>query len=839
MVERDKRYLLSYKSLGLYMLKKRVKIPFHIVLAFITITVSATHAELKPLPPSFTKKVKSGWLPPLCALGKSMPEPIIKKWAKRRAGGKVRVLFITGRKPGIYECLSLAKAFDLDCDVISFWNRWKVTASNKDKQLWNMLRYYLGSKQYDVIAVSGVWLSYLPDDCERKIASLIKNKGVGFVYGMHGIFPRVPVLGGTPSPILDPLLPLKMNVFAYKSLTKKVVPAGNHILSHGQDFSQIRWMCNVATSLRDGATALLKSENDKRILAAVVSRGKGRVMAYNHAYNEKSRHKPYFLPRALEDFVSSGNLMDAAKLAGMGKFSRWMNGIEYVDQFYGWLGKSIIWAAKKEPELSLKTVEIKNNSFKIKLNAPIRIKRKYRIRAVVRSMLNSQQKILKKNCTLTPGNDTLTLRLPSTGMTGRHFLDVYLMNNNGAVWDWNSSSYKIQGNLKVKYKPDYKVYNSTDTIKLIFKASSIQKDEAINITTELFDLEGRILAKQIEKVLGSGKKRLDISVNINLTDTGIKSRLANARFTFNTSKESLELRDQFFIKQAPDWNQYHIMAYSGFVNADPMNDVLTNVLKKTGHDTIQISYPTPVESRLATETGLRNWANWVVARGNTQVKMKRLIGWLKDFSPIKYELLDEPELQYYPARIHRFASAANKKHFQTWLKKKYSKIENLNKAWGRKYKNWDNVIRPLWHEVLDSDNWTAWFDSRQNLDDFFVGKYAKAAEAVREAAPESVCSLNPRSIGTFSGINLRDLSRKLGSANLYNDYVRRKSAMGYLQLGWRWFKPVGSYIGYTWATAPGANRITREAWDSARRAAHICWFMPVYAESPPEQISRI
>jgi hypothetical protein len=788
------------------------------------------YAELKPLPPGFAEKVKSGWLPPLCVCGESMPEPIIKKWAQRRGGDKVRVLFIAGRKEGMYECLSLARAFDLQCDVIPFWNNWRI--AHKDKELWNLLRYYLGSKQYDVIAVSGVWLSYLPDDCEQKIASLIKNKGVGLVYAMHGIFPRVKALQGTPSKILDPLLPLEMDISSYRTSTENAFPTGSHILSKGQDFSQFRWICNVDTSLREGATALLKAESNRRILAAVITRGKGRVIAYNPAYGELSRWCPFFLPLALKQYKSSNNLMDIAKQDGMGKFSRWMNGIESADQFYGWLGKCIIWAAGKEPDFFLKAVKTEQDKVKIKFGIPSGYKLDCRIRAVVRSTFNSRLKTLKINHLLTAGKDILTLHLPSTGMTGKHFLDVYLMDDEGGVLDWNSSSFEVHNEIKVVYEPDYKLYHPADEIKLTFKVSVPDRNKTLTISSELYDLKGRLLINQAQKFELAGKTELDIPVKLDLAGTEIKSRLANARFTFKTSGKSFEVRDQFFVKQSPDWDEYHILAYEGFNGNNPANDVLCRILEESGHDTIKNGYPTPVTSRLGTETGLRNWANWVIYRGSPE-KIKQLTNWLKDFSPVKYELQDEPELQHYPVLESRFASIRNKEHFKAWLKNKYSTIENLNSAWGRNYKTWKDIVRPLWYEVLDSDNWTAWFDSRRDLDDFFINKYVLATDAVKKVSPDSLTAINPRSIGTFSGLNMRDLSRKLGSSFLYNDFVQGNSPMGYLHLGWHWFDSVESYIGYSWATAPGINRITREAWDSARRGTDIGWFAPFCPETPP------
>jgi len=815
------------------MLNKNILSGWILLLSCLSYIVPSVHATLNSLPSGFAKKVESGWLPAICERGESMPDPIIKQWAERRSGAKVRVLFITGKKRGMFECLSLAKSFDFECDVIPSWSNWKL--SNRDKDLWNLLRYYLSFKQYDVIAVSGIWLSYLPEDCQQEIASLIKNQGVGFVYAMHGIFPRVPSLGGTPSTILDPLLPLDMNISSYKKLTQRAVPIGNHSLTSSQDFSEIRWMCNVDTDLREGATPLLQNEDGTRILAAVATRGKGRVMAYNPAYGEHSKGRPFFLPLTIKKYSYSvpGSLMDIAKKEGMGKFSRWMNGIEYADQFYGWLGKCIIWAAKADSNVSLKSVTVNGGKINISITTPRKSDRQYNLHVVSRSVLHSRHTELDRSLVLDSKSYTSILPLPSTGMLGKHFLDVYLLDNDGEVLDWNSSSFDVLGNLKVIYKPDYSVYNPSDIIKPTFHLLVAPESKKVKVSTELFDLKGRLLIKQEKEVnVSQTQNILDIPLSLNLSDTGIQSRLANVRFTFSTLGESIEIRDQFFVKQSPGWDEYHIMAYEGF-GSNPMSDVLCAVLEKSGHDTIQNGYPTPVLSRLSTETGLRNWGNWLIRRGSTPEKMKCLIGWFKDFSPVKYEFCDEPELERYPALENRFASSKYKTNFQIWLKKKYSNIATLNKAWGTQYKEWGDVVRPLWYETIDSDNWTSWFDSRRNLDDQFISTYVNASKAVRNILPNADTAINPRSIGTFSGINLGDFSRSLGSSYLYNDFVKGNSPMGYLHLGWRWFDHVETFIGYTWATAPGAERIAHEAWDAARRGANIGWFAPCFTETPP------
>lgn len=823
--------------------------------------VQAACADLNTLPTGFAKEVESGWLPLRCVKQNApMPEPMIRKWAEHRAGDKIRVLFITGKYEAQYEALSVARAFDFECDVIPLWRIDNNEILPDDPPLWNLLRYYLMTKKYDVIAMSRVWLSSLPDDCEEEIASIIKEKGVGFVYAMPFIIPRVPSMNGKPSAILDPLMPLVRDTSGYGEITKGVEPVGNHPLARGEVFSEIKWLCNINSSLKENATPILKSTKaevmvrvdeywkknatpihkipvDNRVLAASIACGKGRIVAYNHAYGEMFMYSSPFLPSGIAGptYVD----MEQVKKEGMGKFCRWLNGFEFENQFYSWLGHSIIWAAQKEPLQKIESVTVKERNVAVDIQNLESDKKLCNIRIVARAPYNTKEIIKDEKCTLLSGKNTIPFVLPTTGMSGQHHLDVYLLDSNNTVIDWSSSIFETKGKLEVKYTSDYKVYGPAETIELSFSVAAPSEVNNIEVHSELFDLEGRLLCSQDKRVNVEGKNNLSVPVIIKLAGTGITSRLANVKVTFQTDGETVELRDQLFIRQLPDWKSFHIGAYADFQQIDPADDVRIKVLKEMGHDTIKMGWPGPVQARLTTETSLRPFASNIIQE--TPEDMKRLVGWLKDFSTVKYELQDEPELQSAPAKEDKFDSLANKSHFRSWLEKKYSSLAALNTTWGKNYKTWDDVERLLWYEVLDTSNWTAWFDSRRERDNWFLEglptwNYALESDAIREASPGSVCSFNPRSITTFSGIDLREWARRVGSANLYNSYVRGAADISYLELGRQWFSPVECVMGYTWPSAPNVFGLTREAWDCARRGVPICWFAPFCEEGAPDAI---
>ncbi|MBI2299299.1 MAG: hypothetical protein HYU66_10225 [Armatimonadetes bacterium] len=153
-------------------------------------------------------------------------------------------------------------------------------------------------------------------------------------------------------------------------------------------------------------------------------------------------------------------------------------------------------------------------------------------------------------------------------------------------------------------------------------------------------------------------------------------------------------------------------------------------------------------------------------------------------------------------------------------------------AQARGYADWGEVQRFRWFEVADSGNWAPWFDSRRELDRSFVEKFGACADALHTLEPDRVASVNFRGVETFSGVDLRAFTRRLGAASLYTDFVRdRESAasIGFLELGAGWAAPTMSCLGYSAPplTVLQGQRVAHEAWDAVRHGVKmIAWFLP-------------
>lgn len=798
-------------------------------------TTLAATGGMAPLPAGFAEKVENGWLPDLCVRqhNPDMPRPLIRSWSSPRAGEPIRGLFIVNSQ-NQYEALAIATASGLAVDIIPLWGSYSWRDNPADPDTMNLLRHFLATRTYDVVAMAGACLSALPDDCEEKIAAMVQSDGVGLVYALAGTIPRVPSMQGAPSAFLDPLLPLVVAKEGYRQETGRVKPVADHPLARGCAFSRMKWACNTHADLVPGATALLAAEDGERVLAAVVMRGQGRVVAYNRAYGEATYGYP-FLP--LHPAGTGSPFQPGPTEDATGKQGRWVEGIEYADQFYNWLAKAVCWAADRASSAVIEEVSVSARTARVRLACgPHAGDAAYVARCVVRAPYDTAQAVHEEPVRMQRSRGlALSVALPATGYVGPHMLDVFLLDSAGGVVDWASLEYAEPGSLDVSHVQDFALHEQQSDVRVPLAIALPPKTSRVLVRTEVLDTAGRLLVDTTDSFPPDPGAVTKVTPVIRLGGTAISSPLANVRITVEAAGQRREVRDQLFVHQRPAAEEFHIGAYFSFGRyAAPHEDVLAGVLRDLGHDTINISYPNPLKARLTAENGLLGSPLWFAAPGRTDLgNTRETVAWLEKLSPGFYEILDEPELQVTPAAERRFSGAADMERFRRVLLEKYGDLAGLNRAWGTAHGSWADVRRLLWHEVCASANWAPWFDSRRDLDHAFVGRYGTISDCVLEVAPAAVCSINPRSLATFGGTDLRELTRRLPGISLYTEFCA-VAPMGYLHLGSRWPRVCRSMIGYTWPSSPGVAKLKHEAWDAVRHGATtISWFAPLCDESPP------
>ncbi|MFB0565306.1 MAG: beta-galactosidase, partial [Candidatus Aminicenantaceae bacterium] len=85
--------------------------------------------------------------------------------------------------------------------------------------------------------------------------------------------------------------------------------------------------------------------------------------------------------------------------------------------------------------------------------------------------------------------------------------------------------------------------------------------------------------------------------------------------------------------------------------------------------------------------------------------------------------------------------------FREWLQKKYHTIENLNNAWYRTFREWEEVEPPRFGTIL---TYTDYIDWKNFISDKLAEDLALKAEAVRKFAPQSVITSHSAIPGLFT-----------------------------------------------------------------------------------------
>jgi beta-galactosidase len=85
--------------------------------------------------------------------------------------------------------------------------------------------------------------------------------------------------------------------------------------------------------------------------------------------------------------------------------------------------------------------------------------------------------------------------------------------------------------------------------------------------------------------------------------------------------------------------------------------------------------------------------------------------------------------------------------FREWLKKKYQMIENLNEAWHRTFKSFNEVEPPRFGTIL---TYTDYIDWQEYISDKLAEDLALKAQAIKRVLPESVVTSHSAVPGLFS-----------------------------------------------------------------------------------------
>ncbi len=448
------------------------------------------------------------------------------------------------------------------------------------------------------------------------------------------------------------------------------------------------------------------------------------------------------------------------KILGQGDDHWW----EY---FYSLLCRSILWAAKREPPLTLGRMAVtvegnqrKTLSVEAHNSSPLTAGD---LTVQISNEWGDSEGSLKRRIVLKPSDNSATIELPAKMSAGRHFVDV-ILSANGKHYDWGSVSFEIAKSDEIlSLSSDREFYTRGDKIQVTFTTKS---DRPGNFAVELLDNRRRLLSRAF-----TSGRRAEIEVGNYSTNVGwVQVMLRGAGRSKGGKIDQKQLRVNFSALDR-DFGAYElIMPWYGPPSYQPWTPTLDEQFRKIGVTVVE----TPERNfKIIKEINTPGFGVYWHYRKEYLEQKDRFLetsdkrylirepdlesdDWLeklrgtirsgmthdKGFRPLAYYLADESSLTAYGDPFDLSWSAPTLAKFRTWLKTEFPSLAGLNEEWGSRFSSWEEVQPLTTDEARARDNYAGWMDHRTFMEEVFAQAVQVAADTVKQEDPGSRPSIS-------------------------------------------------------------------------------------------------
>lgn len=150
-------------------------------------------------------------------------------------------------------------------------------------------------------------------------------------------------------------------------------------------------------------------------------------------------------------------------------------------------------------------------------------------------------------------------------------------------------------------------------------------------------------------------------------------------------------------------------------------------------------------------------------------QLEKAVRPLAALKPLAYYLADESSLTCYTDPFDVDWAPEALAGFRTWLLREYGSLEELNRAWGTSFRDWDAVVPMTAAEAQKHGNYAPWADHRAYMEEEFVQAFAKARNLLKAMDPEARASISGTQIPTaHNGCNWYAIDQHLDYLQPYS-----------------------------------------------------------------------
>ena len=456
----------------------------------------------------------------------------------------------------------------------------------------------------------------------------------------------------------------------------------------------------------------------------------------------------------------------------------------FWEYLFSLLMRSLIWAARKEPQVTLRAVAPSAKRFPSEQatvgNVTLHVENsgeemQASLAVTVRDLHRQTELEITKRARLSTGENTVTLDLPAVlAASGTHFVDV-IVSAGGAKQDWGTGTYEVARAAKLG-----KVALDGDAIApgktIAGRAKVTGKPQGLTLVAELWDLAGRLLSRSAVPVRRAGDVRFRLTCPEALTNIGwVKCRLLDGERFVDEGRASLALT-----QPRPPWTDYEVQMPWHHRGVYPWSDLIEQQYRTGGITSTADPYLNfwMTADLHGPGFGIGWWER------HEYIKQRELYGKTKDkrylvrhpcfhtdafrkpvcaalrkrlppmrkYSPRVYYISDEASVTCYGDAFDLCWSEATLVAFRRWLRKECRTLDALNAQWGTRYRSWEKVLPATWEEAQARGNPAPWVDHRVFMNQTFAGAFDYAAGLCRSIDPVGLVTVSgTQSPGSHNG----------------------------------------------------------------------------------------
>jgi Beta-galactosidase trimerisation domain/Beta-galactosidase len=720
-------------------------------------------------------------------------------WGRPWGGKPVHALVVPSVTEGRM-LVELAERFPISYDTVmidSVWERntWTV-GMGKDygTRTYPMVYKYLaedlsGSAHYDVIVLPSLFgWNRLPQDVRDAILKRVREgAGLVLIHPTTGIpapgEPKVtqplnihaPEIAVTPGGALWQVSPLvdclsdRLDGYGHLNILPEAVTGGawkavaQGFITDNVPFDSFPadYLKHYKYRLGPDSKLLIAGPAGEPIVA-IKSYGKGRVVALGYVNHGLS-------PKIDWKFLGKQN-------------DRWW---EYFDSL---LGRSIIWAAGKEPQITLLPMRVVNQDYgheklavQLVNHTPVK-SAEFSVRLA--NQWGDEGRFVTKPVRLKHGRNRFDLDVPGAASAGRNDVDV-IISAAGKRYAWGSVSFAVpQSDRILSIVTDKEFYSLGDRLHVTVRLQGAEQQ--VKARVDVLDNYQRLIGSATEAASAGSNNVIQMTVPVGNYATNV----GWVRVALLENRQGREIKiDQNRVRIDFAGLERKIGAYEtempvfGPPSYVPWIPAVESQLRKVGV-TVALGDPwlnfKPMSNIDAPGFGvywykrekyLEQKDNYLKTHDTSYLIrepdlsshqwLDKLRGIITDsmkkdapYRPLAYFLADESSLTAYGDPLDFSWSQPTLVAFRRWLTGRYSSLDSLNKEWETNYKAWDDVLPLTTSQAQAKGDYAGWIDHRTFMEQVYANAFQVAADTLKAEDPGGLPSISgTQSPGPSNAVN--------------------------------------------------------------------------------------